>query len=245
VAWQLVAEMLDLPVKLTPAERLLLVALAERADPQTRECWPGQDELCGRTGLSPRGLGDTFARLASRGLEVRVPLKPGASGRGAFARIGVQRRYRLPPKVVTPERDHSAGRGHATAPERSRLSAKVVTPERDPNRHRTLNEPSTPVRTRSASAPDANGQTDICAGCGQLFTQLPGLPPRLYCTTGCSETARKQRAQALKARRAAWRGTCPSCGQQIWVTQRSRICVHYIGEDIYNRCPASGEWIST
>lgn len=96
MSWSLVAEVLDLPVELTPAERLLLVCLAERANTETRECWPGGDELCRRTGLTPRGLAAAFARLAARGMKVRVPVRPGATGRGAYSHPGRRKTYRLP-----------------------------------------------------------------------------------------------------------------------------------------------------
>jgi hypothetical protein len=96
MAWQLVAEVLDLPVPLTPAERLLLIALAERASAKTRTCWPPDDELRRRTGLSQRGLAAAFTRLAGRGMEVRVPVRPGATGRGAYSHTGRRKTYRLP-----------------------------------------------------------------------------------------------------------------------------------------------------
>ncbi|MCC5580613.1 helix-turn-helix domain-containing protein [Microtetraspora sp. AC03309] len=106
VGIRLVAEVLDnAPMDLTPAERLMLVALAEDARDETRVCWPGMDKLVRRTGLQPDSIRRVFQRLAKRGLEVRVPIGKDKQGRPIFAREHVQTNYRLP---VLMRRDEGA-----------------------------------------------------------------------------------------------------------------------------------------
>jgi len=94
---RLIREVLDhAPADLTPAERLLLVVLAENANDTTREAWPGMDVLAHRTGLTPDGVSKVLFRLARRGLEVRVPLCTDRRGRLVFAVRGRRTTYRLP-----------------------------------------------------------------------------------------------------------------------------------------------------
>ncbi|SPL94100.1 unnamed protein product [[Actinomadura] parvosata subsp. kistnae] len=122
---RLVVEVLDnAPEDLTPAERLLLVALAEDARDETRVCFPEKDKLARRTGLQEDGLRRTFQRLAKRGLEVRVPIGYGKDGRAVFARTGVRSTYRLPPLA---RRDDSAT-SNAEAVSESRLSGGTSVP---------------------------------------------------------------------------------------------------------------------
>jgi hypothetical protein len=140
------AMLAGLPPGLTPAERLILTVLALHAG-DDGQSWPGPGLLCAETGLSERGLQDALARLARRGLEVRVPLAPGAEGRGAFAGPGRRRRFRLPEKLqvtsepagqnirsrhdVTKSPDQAkhkpAGQSDMVTPRRDRM----VTPQRD------------------------------------------------------------------------------------------------------------------
>jgi hypothetical protein len=101
-----------LPPGVTQAERNVLTALALHADDDGR-CWPGGKTLEAETGLSARGLQDAFARLAKRGLEVRVPVVPGASGRGAFSGPGRRREFRLPKELLVTASAGAAAAGQA------------------------------------------------------------------------------------------------------------------------------------
>lgn len=93
---------------LTPAERLVLLAVADevrddRAGSNRGECVVTEALLCRKTGLSPDALKKAKQRLAARDLEVRVPLrdvcgKPQTDGRGrpTYAHEGHATRYALP-----------------------------------------------------------------------------------------------------------------------------------------------------
>jgi hypothetical protein len=107
-----------LPPGVTPAERLLLAVVALHADDRTGIGWPGEGLLEAETGLSARGLQDALARLARRGLEVRLPLVTGAAGRGAYSVTGRRRRFRVPEKLlgVTAGQDNRSRQGVTTGP---------------------------------------------------------------------------------------------------------------------------------
>ncbi len=88
---------------LTPAERLVLVLIAERANEQTREMWRHKadtetlaERLARCTGLSSDALGDALRRLAARGLECRVAIGTDKRGRTVFATRGRATSFRLP-----------------------------------------------------------------------------------------------------------------------------------------------------
>lgn len=99
---KLVVEVLDYsPEDLNTADRLVLVALAEKAhDGSRRVLWPsGEDPravLRRRSGLTESGLKKTFARLASRGLDPRVPVSTDKVGRPVFAFEGRRAEYVIP-----------------------------------------------------------------------------------------------------------------------------------------------------
>lgn len=88
---------------LTAYERLVLVAIAEQANKDTREAYQCSGEngkkrwnLREVVGLSETGLRGVFQRLAERGLEVRVAFGKDSSGRTLYAVYGRQTTYRLP-----------------------------------------------------------------------------------------------------------------------------------------------------
>jgi len=108
MAWQLSAEVAaylqsDASGDLTPAEGMVLWAIAEKADEATRTAFDGDSWKLSRAIKvgSDAGLRRVFQRLASRGLEVRV--QRGVDGRGypMFAHRGAQLTYRLPRLVST------------------------------------------------------------------------------------------------------------------------------------------------
>ena len=94
------SEVLDYaPEDLTPAERLVLVALAERADDDTRlvaAVDTTRDMLLHRTGLTRSGVKKILTRLGARDLEVRVQLGTDKHGRPVYARDGQSTTYRIP-----------------------------------------------------------------------------------------------------------------------------------------------------
>jgi hypothetical protein len=98
----LITEVLDYaPADLTPAERIVLVALAEKANDTTRLVWTSRKEstqamLLRRSGLSESGLRKVFGRLADKELEVRVPIGTDKHGRPVFAHEGRSTDFRVP-----------------------------------------------------------------------------------------------------------------------------------------------------
>ncbi|MDG4832402.1 hypothetical protein O7627_24285 [Solwaraspora sp. WMMD1047] len=103
MSYQLVAEVLDHAPPMTAAERLVLVAIAERARTATRECDLDTATLERRTGgLDPSNVRAALRRLAGRGIEVRVSLGTDRTGRPVYAFRGQVPRYRLPSLPVPP-----------------------------------------------------------------------------------------------------------------------------------------------
>lgn len=97
MSWKIVSEVLDhAPASLSPAERLVLVALAEWSTEPDRKCWRPVEQLQQRTGLSPSGLRATLGRLAAQGLDPRVPLSVTDTGRRVYSRTGRTTTYRVP-----------------------------------------------------------------------------------------------------------------------------------------------------
>ncbi|MYV77745.1 hypothetical protein GT352_28005 [Streptomyces sp. SID1046] len=156
---RLVVEVLDhAPADLTPAERLVLVVLAEYANDKTRLCWPKIESISARTGLKPESVSQVFRRLSRRtpSLEVRVELKKGKDGRPVFAYEGTKTKYRIPklakradqvrPSHERADEEHSsderADDGRASSPETSPRGPTVVRQRADGGRPLTLNEPS-------------------------------------------------------------------------------------------------------
>ncbi|MDV2474213.1 hypothetical protein F8M49_29980 [Rhodococcus zopfii] len=97
VAWQLVKEVFDsAPEWLGPTERVVLLALAEWADAGDRTCWRTAGELAARVGIAERGVRKSLQKLASYGIDPRVPVTFTASGAPVFAYKGCATTFRLP-----------------------------------------------------------------------------------------------------------------------------------------------------
>lgn len=100
MAISLVVEVMDFATgtDLSPTERYVLVAIAERASDKTRKAWQqaGKWSLAERVGISDRGLRKVLAGLAERGIEVRMPLSVSPDGRPTYAANGHQTTYLLP-----------------------------------------------------------------------------------------------------------------------------------------------------
>lgn len=91
-------EVLDAsPSSLTDGERLLLLALAEWANDDSRACWPGLPRLVERMGRSEEAVAKLLRGLARKGLECRIPMAYDArAGRHVFAGRGHQTTYAIP-----------------------------------------------------------------------------------------------------------------------------------------------------
>ena len=56
-----------LDADLPPAEKLLLVLLADNADDATGKCWPSQAYLARRAGVTRKSVNQIISRLVSKG----------------------------------------------------------------------------------------------------------------------------------------------------------------------------------
>jgi hypothetical protein len=98
MAYELVAEVLDhAPADLGPAERLVLICIAEECRGNTRVRDIAAETIRRRTGLGERGLRHACERLAAAGLKVRVALSIDRHGKPVYALTGKVCRWILPP----------------------------------------------------------------------------------------------------------------------------------------------------
>jgi hypothetical protein len=113
---------------LSPAERAVLLVIAERAHETTRVMWRHRtdeisllDRIRIAAGVSKDGASNLFKKLAKKGLEVRIPVNededgnpiPGKDGRIIFAHHGRSMQFRLP---VLPASTSLAGRAFTEPP---------------------------------------------------------------------------------------------------------------------------------
>jgi len=97
MAYELVEEVLDhAPQILDAAEVLLLTVIAEQIRGRGRQVDISQEVLLRRLRVSESGLRKIFRRLASNGLDVRVPMRHSIGGKPVYAMIGRTCTFRLP-----------------------------------------------------------------------------------------------------------------------------------------------------
>ncbi|MEU8334841.1 helix-turn-helix domain-containing protein [Micromonospora tulbaghiae] len=102
---KLLAEVLDhAPADWTPAERLFIAVLAEKARDHTRRSWPGQATITRRTGLKPDSVTRLCHRLAAKGWELREQQGVDRAGKPIFAYRGHAAVYVIP--QMCPLGDH-------------------------------------------------------------------------------------------------------------------------------------------
>lgn len=107
MAWQLVKEVFDTaPDWMGPTERLVLLALAEWADATDRTCWRTAAELALRIGISEEGVRKSIRKLASFGVDPRLPIAFKGDGSPVFAYRGRATTFRIPylTAAVRPEK---------------------------------------------------------------------------------------------------------------------------------------------
>lgn len=96
MAYKLVKEVLDHAPEMTPAERLLLVCIAEECRGTNRIREIRSEVLQRRTGLGPRALRDAVGRLDTRGIKVRMRLSTDKHGKPVYAVPGRVCQWILP-----------------------------------------------------------------------------------------------------------------------------------------------------
>ncbi|GAA2630003.1 hypothetical protein [Streptomyces axinellae] len=210
---RVVEVLMHAPADLTPAERMVLVAIGEnvRDDDPKRETWADFNAhvLAQRAGLNGQGsLKSALQRLAKRGLEVRIPLTSGKDGRALYAVPGKQCRYRFPTlavgEVVT---SPTTGQGEVTAPPGEvRTSPKGRSqPRQARSEPPPTPPPSTPPPSKEDEEPAAPSnladrrqqQDDTLAAAAKFLEDLPDpwtIGPRTAAAMApqLSETAQKQ-----------------------------------------------------
>lgn len=75
---------------LTPAQKLVLVSLADRANGETGLCWPGRDEIAWRSSVTVRSVTDQIKALEMAGWLESGP-KPGRPGQTTKRILNVKR----------------------------------------------------------------------------------------------------------------------------------------------------------
>lgn len=81
---QAIATVLDFaPAAWTPAQRIVAVALADRVNPDTLECYPSIADVSRRTGLSPRQVQRILRQLEKEGVVTRLGQKTDGTKWGA------------------------------------------------------------------------------------------------------------------------------------------------------------------
>lgn len=92
---KLVNEVLRTAPKLTPAQLLVAVILAEQARDETRLAYPGFDRLVEWSQLKPSTLREVLTKLDEAGVVERVPVGTDRNGNPQYARRGQQSSYRI------------------------------------------------------------------------------------------------------------------------------------------------------
>lgn len=214
MTWQLVEEVLDhAPGELTPAETLVLVAIAEWCGEDKRldgrECERSTIDLARRTRVKIGSIRVVLQRLAGRNLDVRVRLGTDKNGDPVFCHRGRVPRYRLPtfpvPKTCECNRCHRAREGGTTvspSPEKGETPSPPSTAEGG-----TEVPPSTPEGGTSV----AEGGTAIAEGgtvVAEGGTTVPPFPSSVLPTVREGGRTEEETA-ARRAEPAAATTTAP------------------------------------
>lgn len=96
MAYELVEEVFQHAPPMTPAERVILLAIAELCRVGDRMRYIDGEEMGRRCCLEPRGLAHALVRLAERGVDVRVPIGRDKRGQPVYAVPGQSRLFKLP-----------------------------------------------------------------------------------------------------------------------------------------------------
>lgn len=149
----LVAEVRDYaPADCTPAERLVLVWVADAAHDEdrivngraipARTCWMSAETLAARVGVSASSLGRVLQRLRDRGLEVRASrAKPG--------QVTVYRLPELAPAAVrrSPQAGMAGPQSGRWSDESPATARTTVRPEPEVNRNGTVKDSHSVTRS--------------------------------------------------------------------------------------------------
>jgi hypothetical protein len=187
---RVVEVLLHAPADLTPAERMVLMAIGENVrdgDPK-RMTWPdfNMHVLAERSGLTGTGtLKAALQRLGKRGLEVRVPIMSDRNGRPVFALPGKQCRYRFPvlnegENTVSPseaEGENTVSPGENTVSPMGRTQSRQERTGSPPTPHPSTPPPSKRAEGDTAApselAEERQQQDEAVAEAVQFLENLP------------------------------------------------------------------------
>lgn len=103
VGYPLRREVRDLLPKgvLTDKEARLILELADSCDDDTRRGWPGVEWLAEKTDIpNSKRVGEYFASIARKWVELRIPLGHGAGGKPYYSYPGERTRYEFPSRAT-------------------------------------------------------------------------------------------------------------------------------------------------
>lgn len=226
---RLVVEVLDhAPADLTAVDRLVLIVLAEQANDQTRECWPGWELIARRmqwAGYRDGGknaVSKALANLARRGVEVRVPIGATDDGKAVYAAHGRRTTYRIPPlRRVASTATHDGSEGWHSLPPKDTPEGWHSLPSKGGNPGvRRVAENATPSPQEPSENPQQQGapsDDEKAAVLAEIRRRKPdasaALIGHIYRQDGPAILA-ELREQAGRARLADWRAslaTMPPC----------------------------------
>ncbi len=87
------------PGLLTARERLLVLELADNCSDDSRRGWPGVDWLAEKADVAAGKVGEMFAQIGKKWVELRVPLGVGKDGRAFYSKTGTRTVFEFPPLV--------------------------------------------------------------------------------------------------------------------------------------------------
>lgn len=137
MAFSLVVEVLDHAPEMTPAEGLILLAIAEETRRPGDVVGISSDTMARRTrGMGARGIRHALTRLAERGIEVRVPIGKGDDGRTLYTVPGCVPKYQLPRFPAPP----GCGCSNCSTTTSQKADAQVPLPSRQADPQVPLDE---------------------------------------------------------------------------------------------------------
>src|SRR5689334_10003089 len=86
----------QLPADLPSGELLVALEIADRANDQSRRCWPELAELAAACRMAPASVSRHLRGLGRRGWELREPVRTGRDGRPVYAHTGHKITFLVP-----------------------------------------------------------------------------------------------------------------------------------------------------
>lgn len=159
---------------LTDKEARLILEVADACDDDTRTGWPGVEWLADKCDIpNPKRVGEFFANIAKKWVELRVPLGHSADGRPYYSYPGENTRFRFPPRatLITLRNKKVPAKGGPKVPatggpnpERSPQRGDLMVPALGGSKVPPLGGPISSISSSSSSSslsPDAAGSPTV------------------------------------------------------------------------------------